>query len=270
MLEAAGVAPDQIPDSDRAIHRTVKNEGPGPHILTGPIYIETAEPGDILEVRIRSIDLVVPYALNLFQPGLGFLPEEFPYARIKIIPLDRRSMVARFGSAEIPIRAFFGSMGVAPPPVSGRISSNPPWMHAGNLDNKELVAGTTLYIPVHAPGALFSIGDAHAGQGDGEVSLTALETTLHGTFEFHVRKGHRLLWPRAETPTHYITMGFHEDLTQAAKAATREAIDFLVREKGFSRDDAYMLTSDTVDLRITQLVDGKVGVHAMIPKQVFR
>jgi acetamidase/formamidase len=268
MLEGAGLAPDQIPESDRAIHRAVKNEGP--HILTGPVYIEGAEPGDVLEVRIRSIDLLVPFALNLFQPGLGFLPEDFPYARVKIIPLDRQRMLARFGTAEIPVRPFFGSMGVAPPSVSGRISSGPPWIHAGNLDNKELVAGTTLYIPVHAPGALFSLGDAHAAQGDGEVSLTALETSLRGTFEFQVRKGQRLLWPRAETPTHFIAMGFHENLAQAARAATREAIEFLVRDRHFSRDDAYMLASDAVDLRITQLVDGKVGVHAMIPKQVFR
>ena len=268
MLEAAGVARDQILESDRAIHRTVKKEGPGPHILTGPIYVEGAEPGDVLEVRIRSIDLVLSWAVNLFQPGLGFLQEDFPYERVKIIPLDRKRMQAHFGAAVIPIRPFFGSMGVAPPLASGRISSAPPWIHGGNLDNKELVAGTTLYIPVHARGALFSLGDAHAAQGDGEVSLTALETSLRGTFQFLVRKGHRLLWPRAETPTHFITMGFHEDLTQAAKAATREAIDFLVTQKGFSRGDAYMLASDAVDLRITQLVDGKVGVHAMIPKDL--
>ncbi len=270
-LEAAGVPPDQLPASDRAIHREVKKEGPGPHILTGPVYIEGAEPGDVLEVRIRSIDLVLPYAVNLFMPGLGFLPEDFPYERVKIIPLDRGRMVARFAAGiEIPIRPFFGSMGVAPPLAAGRISSAPPWIHAGNLDNKELVAGTTLYIPVHARGALFSVADAHAGQGDGEVSLTALETTLRGTFQFQVRKGRRLLWPRAETPTHFITMGFHEDLTQAAKAATREAIEFLVSEKGLSREEAYMFTSDAVDLRITQLVDGKVGVHAMIPKAMLR
>ncbi len=270
LLEAAGVAPGDIPASDRAVHK-LKKEGPGPHVLTGPVYIEGAEPGDVLEVRIRSIDLVLPYAVNLFAPGQGFLPEDFPYEHVKIIPLDRERKVARFGSAaEIPLRPFFGSMGVAPPPGSGRISSAPPWIHAGNLDNKELVAGTTLYIPVHTRGALFSIGDAHAGQGDGEVSLTALETTLRGAFQFAVRKGKRLLWPRAETPTHYITMGFHEDLAQAAKAATREAIDFLAAEKGLSREDAYLLASDVVDLRITQLVDGKVGVHAMIPKAVFR
>jgi acetamidase/formamidase len=270
-LEAAGVLPDQIPPSDRAIHREVKKEGPGPHVLTGPVYVESAEPGDVLEVRIQSIDLVLPYAANVFTPGLGFLPEEFPYERTKIIPLDRERRVARFSSGvEIPIRPFFGSMGVAPPRGVGRISSAPPWIHAGNLDNKELVAGTTLLIPVHARGALFSVGDAHAAQGDGEVCLTALETTLRGNFQFQVRKGRRLLWPRAETPAHFITMGFHEDLTQAAKAATREAIEFLVSEKGLSREDAYMFVSDAVDLRITQLVDGKVGVHAMIPKEVFR
>jgi acetamidase/formamidase len=143
-------------------------------------------------------------------------------------------------------------------------------MHAGNLDNKELVEGTTLFIPVHARGALFEIGDGHAGQGDGEVDITALETSLSGTLQFVVRKDMHLKWPRAETPTHFITMGIHEDLNEATKMAIRETIDFLVTEKHLSRDDAYMLTSTAVDLRITELVDGNKGVHAMIPKAIFK
>ena len=161
-------------------------------------------------------------------------------------------------------------LGVAPPDVSGRISSAPPWIHAGNLDNKELVAGTTLFIPVHARGALFLAGDGHAGQGNGEVDITALETSLIGTFQLIVRKDMRLKWPRAETPTHYITMGIHEDLNEATKAALREMIDFLVTTKHLSRDDAYMLSSVAADLEITQLVDGNKGVHAMIPKSIFK
>jgi acetamidase/formamidase len=170
--------------------------------------------------------------------------------------------VARFAEGvEIPLRPFFGSMGVAPPKALGRISSAPPWVHAGNLDNKELTAGATLYIPVHAPGALFSVGDAHAAQGDGEVDVTALETALTGRFRLAVRRDLRLLWPRAETPTHYMTMGFDEDLDQAVKIALREMIRFLVEEKQLDRDDAYMLSSVAADVRITQLVDGKKGVH---------
>jgi acetamidase/formamidase len=270
-LESGGVAPDQIQPELRAIYKEVTNKGPGGHILTGPIYIEGAEPGNVLEVRIQAIKLGVPYATNSFSPGRGFLPEDFPYARTKVIPLDETRMVAQFASGiEIPLKPFFGSMGLAPPDVSGRISSGPPWVHAGNLDNRELVAGTTLYIPIHTTGALFEVGDGHAGQGEGEVDITAMETSLVGTFQFIVRKDMHLKWPRAETPSHYITMGIHEDLTEAAKMAAREMIDFLVTEKHLNRDEAYMLTSVAADLLITQVVDGNKGVHAMIPKAIFK
>lgn len=270
-LEGAGLPAEQVEQALRDIHKEVANKGPGGHILTGPVYVEGAEPGDVLEVRIKEVKLAIPYAYNAFGPGRGFLPEDFPYARMKIIPLDEKRMVARFSeTVEIPLRPFFGSMGVAPPDTSGRISSAPPWVHAGNLDNKELVAGTTLFIPVHARGALFLAGDGHAGQGDGEVDITALETSLIGTFQLIVRKDMRLRWPRAETPTHFISMGIHEDLNEATKMAVREMIDFLVNEKRTSRDDAYMLASVAADLHITQLVDGNKGVHAMIEKAIFK
>jgi len=169
----------------------------------------------------------------------------------------------------LPMRPFFGSMGVAPSAAAGRINSAPPGTHAGNLDNKELVEGTTLYIPVQAPGALFEVCDGHAGQGDGEVDITALETSLIGTFQFIVRKDMHLKWPRAETPTHYITMGLNDDLNACATLAVREMIDFLVTEKHLSRDDAYMLSSVAADLHITELVDGNKGVHMMLPKSIF-
>ncbi len=179
-------------------------------------------------------------------------------------------MVAKFAPGiEIPLHPFFGSMGDAPPESAGRFNSAPPWIMAGNLDNKDLVAGTTLYIPVHAPGALFEVGDGHAGQGDGEVDITALETSLVGTFQFIVRKDMHLKWPRAETPTHYITMGLNDDLNACATLAVREMIDFLVTEKHLSRDDAYMLASVAADLHITELVDGNKGVHMMLPKSIF-
>ena len=269
-LEGAGLPAVDVEPALREIHEKVTNKGPGGHILTGPVYVEGAEPGDVLEVRILSIRLAIPYAYTGFSPGRGFLPEDFPYARMRIIPLDEKRMVARFAPGiEVPLRPFFGSLGVAPPPVSGKINSGPPWIHAGNLDNKELVAGTTLFIPVHARGALFLAGDGHAGQGNGEVDITALETSLAGTFRLTVRRDVRLKWPRAETPTHFITMGLHEDLNEAAKMALREMIDFLVIEKHLSRDDAYMLASVAADLSITQLVDGNKGVHAMIAKSVF-
>src|SRR6266513_4878012 len=184
-LEGAGVKPADVEQSLRDIYKEVTNKGPGGHILTGPVFIETAEPGDTLEVRIQRIDLAIPYAYNGFGPTRGFLPEDFPYRKMKIIPLDRKRMVAEFAPGiEIPLHPFFGSMGVAPPESVGKWNSGPPWIMAGNLDNKDLVAGTTLYIPVHAPGALFEVGDGHAGQGDGEVDITALETSLIGTFQF--------------------------------------------------------------------------------------
>jgi len=269
-LEAAGAPANQIPEALRAIYKEVTDRGPGGHILTGPIYVEGAEPGDVLELRILKIELTAPFAYNSFRPGAGFLPDDFPFARTKIIPLDRGRMLGHFSdSIEIPLRPFFGSMGVAPPEANGRINSAPPWVHAGNLDNKELVEGTTLYIPVHAKGALFEVGDGHAGQGNGEVDITALETQLTGTFQFVVRKDMRIRWPRAETPTHYIAMGLNEDLSEATKLAIREALDFLVVEKHMSREDAYMLASVAVDFSITQLVDGNKGVHAMIPKSIF-
>lgn len=269
-MEKAGVPPSEIPQYNRDIYNQVKDKGPGGHILTGPIAIAEAEPGDVLEVQIQKIDIDVPFACNVFGVGRGFLPNDFPYGRFKVIPLDREHMMARFAPGiDIPLHPFFGSMGDAPPPSAGRYNSAPPWMHAGNMDNKELVAGTTLYVPVHAKGALFEAGDGHAGQGNGEVDITAMETFLSGTFKFIVHKDMHLLWPRAETPTEYISMGFSPDLKTATELAVRDMINFLVDEKHLSRDDAYMLTSVAVDVDITQLVDGNVGVHAICPKDIF-
>jgi acetamidase/formamidase len=250
----------------------VKDKGPGGHILTGPIFVEGAEAGDTLEVRILSIKYSIPYAYNSFRPTSGVLTaEDFPKGATRIIPLDAKRNVAKFSEhIEIPLRPFFGSMGVAPPEAAGRVSSAPPGTHAGNLDNKDLVAGTTLFIPVQVAGALFEAGDGHAGQGNGEVDITALETSLVGTFQFVVRKDLHLKAPRGETPTHFIAMGLNPDLTEALKMAVREAIDFLVTEKGLSREDAYMLCSTAVDFNVTQAVDGTKGVHAMIPKSIFK
>ena len=270
-LEKAGLPPEQVQQNLRDIYKEVTDKGPGGHILNGPVYIEEAEPGDTLEVRIQKIDLAIPYAYNAFGINRGFLPEDFPYRKMRIIPLDRDRMIAKFAPGiEIPLHPFFGSMGVAPPEAYGRIDSAPPGIHAGNMDNKELVAGTTLYLPVHARGALFEIGDGHAGQGNGEVDITALETSLTGTVQFLVHKGTQQKYPRAETPTHYISMGFHQELYEATRIAVREMIDFLATEKKMSREDAYMLISVAGDVDITELVDGNKGVHVMLPKAVFK
>lgn len=269
-LRAAGVPDAEIPDALKAVENGVKERGPGAHPLTGPIYIEGAERGDSLEVKIQGFEFLHPYGVGGFVPTGGTLPDEFPYAGVKLVRFDPRSGFAEFAPGiRLKLAPFFGSIGVAPDPLVGRISSGPPGSHAGNLDNKELVAGSTLYLPVHVAGALLSMGDGHGMQGDGEVSLTALETSLRGTIQVTLRKGKHLNWPRAETPTHYIAMGLHTDLDEAARLATREMIDFLVSEKGMKRDDAYILCSLAADLHVTQLVDGTKGVHAMIAKSIF-
>ncbi len=271
-LLAAGAKPEDIQPELKAVYDQIAaaQRGPGGHILTGAVYIDGAEPGDVLEVRIEKITLDVPYAYNGFSPNGGFMKADFPNARgMKIIPLDRKRNVAHFAPGiEIPLHPFFGSMGIAPP-GDEKVNSAPPNIWAGNMDNKELVEGTTLYIPVHQKGALFEVGDGHAGMGNGEVDITALETSLTGTFQFIVHKGVSLKWPRAETPSAYITMGFDEDLTKATEIAVREMIDFLSTEKHLSKEEGYMLTSVAVDVDITQLVDGNKGVHAMCPKAIF-
>ena len=271
-LQRAGVPEDQIQASLKAITEQVPRDkrGPGGHILTGPVFVEGAEPGDALEVKILSIDLAIAYGYNGCS---GYLPENCPTPRrpATIIPLDAKAMTATFAPGiVVPLRPFFGSMGVAPPPEAGRVSSNPPGTHAGNLDNKALVAGTTLFIPVHAPGALFEVGDGHAAQGDGEVDQTAIETSLRGRLQLTVRKGMALQWPRAETPTDYIAMATDEDLVKATKTAIQQMVDFLVAEKHLDKTAAYQLTSIAANVAITQLVDGKVGVHVKMPKEIFK
>jgi acetamidase/formamidase len=271
-LERNGVPPDQVEASLRDVYANVpaSARGPGGHILTGPIAIEGAEPGDTLEIRILKIDLAIPYAYNGFRYGAGILTDDFPYARTKIIPLDRARIVANFGPGiTIPLHPFFGSMGVAPPPGFGRYDSTAPTVIGGNMDNKELVAGTTLFLPVFNKGALFEVGDGHAGQGNGEVDVTAMETSLIGTLQFVLHKGEKLAYPRAETPTHYIAMGFDDDLSIAAHKAVAEMVAFLVAKKGMSRDDAYMLVSVAGDADITEVVDRNKGVHVMMPKAIL-
>jgi len=266
VLEALGATPDEPIREMREMYAKVPVRGT--HFLTGPVAVEGAMPGDVLEVEILDIRLRSPYGWMTIAPGSGTLPEEFPYQRKRLVPLDQRNNVGEFApGVRLPLHPFFGSFGVAPP--SGRTSSARPGFNGSNLDNKDLIAGTRVYLPVHVPGALFAAGDGHAVQGDGEVCGTAVETNLTGVFRLTVRKDMKLRWPRAETPTHFITMGLDEDLDEAARRATREMIDYLTSERGLSRDDAYMLTSAVVDLQVTQVVDGVKGVHAMLPKTVF-
>jgi acetamidase/formamidase len=201
----------------------------------------------------------------------GSLPEDFPYSRDRVVYLDLEHNTIDFAPGVlIPARPFWGDIGVAPPPSMGRILPGPPNVNGGNMDNHDLQPGTSLFLPVHAPGALISIGDGHAVQGDGEVGMSAVETSLQGEIQVVLHKGMHTNWPRAETPTHYMTMGLSEDLNQAAKMATREMLDFIVATKRLSRDDVLMVLSAAMDLHVTEIVDGTKGVHAMLPKSIFQ
>jgi acetamidase/formamidase len=270
-LAKAGVPDEKIQGTLKAVVAGVTGErkGPGGHILTGPVFVEGAEPGDVLEVKILSIELALDYGYNGCN---GYVPENCDkQAAIKILQLDRKKMTAEFlPGIVIPLKPFYGSMGVAPAPELGRLSSNPPGRHAGNLDNRELVAGSILYIPVFAKGALFEIGDGHAAQGDGEVDQTAIETSLRGRLQLTVRKDLKLTWPRAETKTDYIAMATDPDLAVATKAAIQEMVEFLMTEKKLTRHQAYQLTSIAGNVAITQLVDKpNLGVHVRLPKSIF-
>jgi len=275
-LARAGVPDDKIQASLKAVVAAFPQgdprRGPGGHILTGPVFVEGAEPGEVLEVMILSIDFAIDYGYNGCS---GFVPENCernPAPPAKIIPLNSRTMTAEFlPGIVIPLKPFFGSMGVAPAPELGRVSSNPPGRHAGNLDNRELVAGSTLYIPVFAPGALFEVGDGHAAQGDGEVDQTAIETSLRGRLQLTVRKDMKLTWPRAETATDYISMATDPDLTIATKGAIQEMVDFLAATRGLSKHQAYQLVSIAGHVTMTQLVDRpNLGVHVRLPKAIFQ
>jgi acetamidase/formamidase len=267
LMRQLGLPESLITADMEAIQAEVAEEGP--HLLVGPIEVAGAKPGDVLEVRILDMTPATDWAVNAIMPGSGALPDEFPQPDVHLVPLDlERSVAAVAPGVEVPIRPFFGSIGVAPP--SGRVPSGPPGRHTGNLDNKELVAGSTLYLPVLADGALLLVGDGHVAQGDGEVNGLALEASVKGRLQIILRRDMSLEWPRAETPTHFVTMGLDPDLDRAAVLAVREMIDFLVATKGLSRNEAYVVCSAAVDLRVTQIVDGTKGIHAMLPKSIFR
>jgi acetamidase/formamidase len=277
-LTRAGVPADKIQQSLKDITAAFPQgdprRGPGGHVLTGPVYVEGAEPGDALEVKFLSIDLAIDYGYNGCAKHIAIDPcdRSAPGGTTRIIPLDKKTMTGEFmPGIVIPLHPFYGSMGVAPAPELGRVSSNPPGRHAGNLDNKELVAGSTLWIPVFAPGALFEIGDSHAAQGDGEVSQTAIETSLRGQIQLTVRKGMKLNFPRAETPTDYISMATDPDLKVAMETAIQEMIDMLVDLKGLTKMQAYQLISVAGNVAVTQIVDmPNVGVHVKMPKSIFK
>jgi acetamidase/formamidase len=265
-LPPAGSGMTVLPDHREVIGKLAK--GTGNHILTGPVYVEEAEPGDVLEVRIIDIELRQDWGWNVFRPYMGTLPEDFPYQKVLHVPLDRQANLATMPwGHKIALRPFFGPLALAPKKEFGKQNSKEPREWGGNLDCKDLVAGSTVYLPVQNKGGLFSTGDGHAIQGHGEVNGTAIETALTGTFDFIVRKDLTFKLPRAETPTHYITFGLDADLDDAAKQALREMVGHLTQQLGISPDHAYAFCSFVVDLHVTQTVNGVKGVHAMVEKK---
>ncbi len=256
-----------VPPALREIQQKVERRMLPGHILTGPVAVRGAEPGDVLEVRIIEIALGCDWGWNAIRPEAGTLPEDFPVEQVIHIALDRARMIATMPwGRELPLAPFFGVMGNAPPPERGTVSSIVPGDFGGNIDLKEMTPGATLYLPVFVAGAMFSAGDGHAAQGNGEVCLTAIETSLDGTFELIVRKDLDLAMPRAETPSHLITLGIDPDLDEAAKQALREMIALICGRTELSREQAYALCSIACDLNVTQLVNRHKGIHAMLPK----
>jgi acetamidase/formamidase len=259
-----------VPPALLAIHEKLQPKYGGPHILTGPVAIRGAKAGQVLEVRIKSIDLHYDWGYNTIRPLAGALPDDFKEMRNIHIPLDKQRMIGTMSwGLELPLKPFYGIMAVAPPAAWGPVNSPPPRRNGGNMDNKELVAGTTLYLPIFTDGALFSCGDGHGVQGDGEVCITAIETGLIGTFEFHVRSDMTLEWPMAETPTHVMTMAFDPDLDDCVVIALRDMIKLICARTNISREDAYTLCSLAADLRVTQVVNGAKGIHVMLEKKLI-
>jgi acetamidase/formamidase len=271
---AAGVAPGEVLKDASEIYRAVRREDrAGPHILTGPIHVEGAQPGDMLEVRVLDVEIRVPYGVNATGPGSGVVPDLLTKSEQKIIKLDLKRNVALFAKeVEVPLAPFMGIVAVAPPPQLKRVSTKPPGAFGGNIDFKHLVAGSTLYLPVFNEGALFYTGDGHACQGDGEVDGTAIEISLTPTLQLIVHKGagKSMNWPRAEDAANCYSMGMGPTLDEALKNAIREAVDFLKGRAGLSTAEAYALCSLAVDFRIGEAVNNVQLVYGVIPKRLFR
>jgi acetamidase/formamidase len=270
----AGIPPDQVLQDVKDIYQKVPHpKGASAHVLTGPIYIDGAAPGDVLEVRIIGLENRVPYGVNNSGRGVGVLGELLAERAVKIIKLDLARHVALFSDEiEVPLQPFMGIMAVAPPRNLSMVSSRPPAAWGGNMDFNKLTVGATLYLPVFNPGALFFTGDSHAVQGDGEIDGTAIEASLTATLQFIVHKGggRAMHWPRAEDASYYYTMGLDLDLDKAMHDAAQETVAFLRDQKGLSAADAYALASVGVDFRVGEAVDAVQMVYGMIPKRLFK
>lgn len=275
-IDTVSGGPDVIPEGDyhvppelREIHLHVPRKLPG-HILTGPVHVRGAKAGQVLQVDILDVSLRQDWGYNFIRPSAGGLPDDFTEPSKMTIRLHADSNEGELPwGKRLPLRPFFGVMGCAPPADWGAISSIQPRAHGGNMDNKELIPGATLYVPIFVDGALFSAGDGHACQGDGEVCVTAIETALRGKFRLTVRDDMQLSLPQAEDANNLITMAFNEDLDEAAKDALRQMLDVITVRTDLTRAQAYALCSLTADLRITQIVNGNKGVHVVLPKSAL-
>jgi acetamidase/formamidase len=270
---AAGIAPEHVLPEAIAIYRSVTKSPPGgPHVLTGPVYVEGAEPGDMLEVRVIDVEFRVPYGVNGTGPGSGVLPDLLSERVTPTIRLDLERKVALVAAGvEVPLAPFMGIMAVAPPRDLSPVSTKPPGPWGGNMDFRHLIAGSKLYLPVFNSGALFYTGDGHGAQGDGEVDGAAIEISLAPTLQFIVHKaeGKTMKWPRAEDATHDYVMGMDEDLDVALQEAVREAVEFLQRKANLTPAQAYALSSFNVDFRIGEAVNSVKMVYGAIPKKLF-
>jgi len=271
-FSAYGIANHEVLPDAKVVYAEVKRpKGASVHILTGPIYVDGAEPGDTLEVRVHDIKFRVPYGVNNTGPGKGVLPKLLKEPAAKLIRVDLERRVALFSDEiEIPLNPFMGIMAVSPPTSLGMVSSTPPGAWGGNIDLKFTGIGSSLFLPVFNKGGQFFTGDGHAVQGDGEVDGGAIEISLKPTLQFIVHKGKTIKQPRVETATDYLTTGLDVDLNVATRIALQEAVDFLQQEKGMSAADAYALSSLAVDLGIGEAVDVVNLVYAKIPKRIFK
>ena len=271
-FSAYGVPSHEVLSDAKTVYAAVKRpKGASVHILTGPVYVDGAEPGDTLEVRVHDIQFRVPYGVNNTGPGKGVLPKLLKEATAKLIRVDLERRVALFSDQiEIPLNPFMGIMAVSPPTSLGLVSSTPPGAWGGNIDLKFTGIGSSLFLPVFNKGGQFFTGDGHAAQGDGEVDGGAIEISLKPTLQFILHKGKTIKQPRVETATDYLTTGLDVDLNVATRIALQEAVDFLQEEKAMSAADAYALSSLAVDLGIGEAVDIVNLVYAKIPKSIFK
>ena len=269
-----GIKPEEVLQDAKDIYAKVPHpKGLGVHVLTGPIYIEGAQPGDALEVRVLDLQLRVPYGVNNTGPGSGVLPDLVPTPSPRVIRTDPQRKVALLpGGIEVPLAPFLGIMALAPPPDLIIVSSGPPNKWAGNLDLKVLTVGSTLTIPVFNDGGLFFTGDPHGVQGDGEVDGGALEQSLTATLQFilHKGEGKAMRVPRAEDAQNYYTMGIDLDLNVAMKQAVRETVELLQAKAGLSAAEAYAIASMGVDFRVAEAVDSTLIIYGVVPKKYLK